>query len=44
MASWQVAFASWTANIYYFIISKNADSIDYLYEGGGGGGGERGKC
>ena len=29
--------------VYYFIISENADRIDYLY-GGGGGGRERGDC
>ena len=39
MASWQSAFAPWTANI-HFIISQNADHIQYL--GGGGAGGREG--
>ena len=30
VASWQSAFAPWTANI-LFIISENADRVDYLY-------------
>ena len=34
MASWKTAFAAWTANI-LFIMSENADRVDYLYGEGG---------